>query len=146
VALMIESAKTTFGVKPAPNAIKAMLQVSAFSMSDATGSPYSVLAQGAGALNTVRVTMAGAPDISAQRAVIRSAFEAVEIQFKKKYRDLYHYRLRISYLLLAILVIQEMAWFLVRKVIQRHRFALRTALSSAWLIMGAWIIFVYLER
>jgi hypothetical protein len=102
--------------------------------------------EGAGALNTVRVTMAGAPDISAQRAVIRSAFEAVEIQFKKKYRDLYHYRLRISYLLLAILVIQEMAWFLVRKVIQRHRFALRTALSSAWLIMGAWIIFVYLER
>jgi hypothetical protein len=37
VALMIEAAKTTFGVNPTPNAIKAMLQRTAFSMNDAGG-------------------------------------------------------------------------------------------------------------
>jgi hypothetical protein len=52
VALMIESAKTNFGVKPPPNAIKAMLMATAFPMSNAAGQPYHVLAQGAGALNT----------------------------------------------------------------------------------------------
>jgi hypothetical protein len=51
VALMIEGAKATFGVKPSPNAIKAMLQTSAFPMSDASGAQYNVLTQGAGTVN-----------------------------------------------------------------------------------------------
>jgi hypothetical protein len=95
--------------------------------------------------HNVSVKLAGAPDVSAQRAVIKSAFEAVETHFKKKYRDLYRYRLKISYLLLAILAIQEAVCFLLRNVMRKYRLALRVALSSVWLIMGAWIIFVYLE-
>ena len=51
VALMIEEAKATYGAAPPTNAIKAMLQVSAFPLKDATNQPYHVLAQGAGALN-----------------------------------------------------------------------------------------------
>lgn len=100
---------------------------------------------GAGEQDTVRVTLAGAGDISAERAVIKSALEATEIR-SKTYRDLYTYRLKISYLLFAILAIQEMACFLVRKVMHRYGFALRMGLGSAWLVMGAWIIFVYLEN
>ena len=91
------------------------------------------------------VTPASAPDISAERAIIKSAFEAVEIQFGQRYRDLYSYRLKISYLLLAIFAIQEVICFLLRNVMHKYRFALRLALSSAWLVMGAWVIFVYLE-
>ena len=51
VALMLEQAKATYGVVPPVNAIKAMLQASAFPMNDAAGATYHVLAQGAGALN-----------------------------------------------------------------------------------------------
>jgi serine protease AprX len=53
VALMIEEARANYGDAPTPNAIKAMLQVSAFPMSDAAGTPYHLLAQGAGGLNTI---------------------------------------------------------------------------------------------
>ena len=50
-ALLIEAARATFGAAPTPNAIKAMLMTTAFPMSDAAGTPYHVLAQGAGAVN-----------------------------------------------------------------------------------------------
>lgn len=53
VALMLHDARMSFGAKPTPNTIKAMLMQSAFPMSDATGRPYDALTQGAGALNTV---------------------------------------------------------------------------------------------
>jgi hypothetical protein len=106
-----------------------------------------VLAQdGAGGQHAVRVRLTGAPDVSAERANIRSAFEAVEMQSEKKYKDLYPYRLKITYLLLAILAVQEMAWFLVRKGMRRYRFAIRAALSFAWLVLGGWTVFVYLQN
>ena len=37
VALLMESSKQKFGVKPSPNAIKAMLMHTAFTMADANG-------------------------------------------------------------------------------------------------------------
>ena len=61
VALLIEASRTTFGATPTPNTIKAMLMRTAFPMSDASGTPYHVLAQGAGAVNP-----AGAPAHAAQ--------------------------------------------------------------------------------
>ena len=65
VALMIEGARATFGATPTPNVIKAMLQRSAMPMSDAAGTPYHVLAQGAGSLNPVgAVELAQALDVT----------------------------------------------------------------------------------
>ncbi len=51
VALMLEQTRTRFGATPTPNAVKAMLQHSAFSMTDAGGADYDALTQGAGAVN-----------------------------------------------------------------------------------------------
>jgi serine protease AprX len=51
VALLLESSKQRFGVKPSPNTVKAMLMSSAFTMADADGAQYDLLTQGAGALN-----------------------------------------------------------------------------------------------
>jgi serine protease AprX len=51
VALMIEAAKTNFGVKPTANALKAMLQHSALILANAQGARYDALTQGAGGLN-----------------------------------------------------------------------------------------------
>jgi hypothetical protein len=51
VALMIEGTKASFGASPTPNAVKAMLQHTAFPMADAAGTAYHGLARGAGALN-----------------------------------------------------------------------------------------------
>ncbi|MGE3843156.1 MAG: S8 family serine peptidase, partial [Vicinamibacterales bacterium] len=63
VALMIEGARAQFGVEPTPNALKAMLQHTAFPMSDAGGHAYDVLTQGAGGLNAIgAVTLAQALD------------------------------------------------------------------------------------
>jgi hypothetical protein len=98
----------------------------------------------AGERGESRVTLVRAPDVSAQRAAIRSAFEAIEVQFKTSYRDLYRYRLKITYLLLAILAAQETLCFLLRNVIGKSQLALRAALGLGWLTMGAWIVFGYL--
>ena len=64
VALMIEHAKLQFdGARPTSNALKAMLQKSAFPITDATGQVYDVLTQGAGALNAIGAAqLAGALD------------------------------------------------------------------------------------
>jgi serine protease AprX len=51
VALVHEASRTAFGVKPTPNAVKAMLMHSAFKLSDGGGKAYDTLTQGAGALN-----------------------------------------------------------------------------------------------
>ena len=51
VALLLESSKQRFGVKPTPHAVKAMLMSTAFTMGDADGARYDTLTQGAGALN-----------------------------------------------------------------------------------------------
>jgi serine protease AprX len=51
VALVLEGAKQTFGQKPTPNAVKAMLQFSAFPLSKSNGDAYDVLTQGVGSLN-----------------------------------------------------------------------------------------------
>jgi serine protease AprX len=60
VALMMQNSSWYFSGYPTPNAIKAMLQHSAFPMTDATGAAYDVLTQGAGALNTMgAITLAG---------------------------------------------------------------------------------------
>jgi hypothetical protein len=104
-----------------------------------------LLQRGSEVQDTVRIKLAGAPDVTAERAHIRSAFEAVERQFGKRYRDLLHYRRKITYALLAILVVQESMFFLLRNVLRKYRFALRAVLTSAWVIIGAWVVFVYLE-
>jgi serine protease AprX len=63
VALMIENAKLNFGVRPTSNALKAMLQQSAFPMTNASGQAYDVLTQGAGSLNAAGAALlAGALD------------------------------------------------------------------------------------
>jgi serine protease AprX len=63
VALMIEQAKMNFGVRPTSNALKAMLQQSAFPMTAANNQRYDVLTQGAGAVNAIGAAMlAGAVD------------------------------------------------------------------------------------
>ncbi|HEY6509921.1 MAG TPA: S8 family serine peptidase [Vicinamibacterales bacterium] len=51
VALAVEAGRRAFGVKPTPRQMKAMLMQTAFPMVDASGTPYDVLTQGAGALN-----------------------------------------------------------------------------------------------
>ena len=62
VALMIEQSRLNFlGARPTTNAIKAMLQRSAFPLKDATGATYDRLTQGAGELNaTGAAQLAGA--------------------------------------------------------------------------------------
>jgi len=104
-----------------------------------------LLQRSTGVHETLRIKLLDAPDVSAQRASINSAFQAVESQFGKRYRDLHRYRLKITYLLLAILALQESVFFLLRSVMHKHWFALRAAVTGGWLIVGAWVMFVYLQ-
>jgi serine protease AprX len=53
VAIMIEHARLTYGVRPSHNTIKAMLQFSALPLSSPGGARYDALTQGAGALNAL---------------------------------------------------------------------------------------------
>ncbi len=94
--------------------------------------------------DTVRVALNRAPEISVERAAISAAFEASSTQ-SRRYRPLHRFRLKVTYFLVALLAIQEIVLFLLRRFVQRHRVLLRAGLAAGWLGMGTWIVLVYLQ-
>jgi len=97
--------------------------------------------------DTVRVALTKARDVSAERAVISSALEAAKAQ-SRKYRNLHHYRLKLTWLILAMLAIQEVLRLALRVALRksapRYGVAINLGLGGCWLVIGAWIVLVYL--
>jgi hypothetical protein len=94
--------------------------------------------------DVLRLALAVAPDVGADQRALHAAFEAAEKRFPR-YKDLHAYRVRISYWLLALLVVQEMLYYLIlRGRFLVYRRMARVGLGAAWLSAGAWLAFVYL--
>ena len=92
--------------------------------------------------DTVQETLIAGPDVVAQRTATISAFEAGAAQFRRK-PDLHGYRVRITYILLAVLAAQETVLLLLRRKLRRRRL-IRGMLGAVWLAGGAWIALAYL--
>jgi Heparinase II/III-like protein/Heparinase II/III N-terminus len=81
-----------------------------------------------------------APDVTAARDRIRAAYGTAIAKYPR-FRDVEYYRLRASYVLLALLVVQEAFFVAIRR--WRGRRWLRYGAVLAWLALGGWLVFVY---
>lgn len=80
-----------------------------------------------------------AADVAAERDAYRWASENYH-----QFRELIFYRVKVSYLLLAILVGQELLLFLIRRRMARIALMARRASWVIWTIGGFWLSQVYL--
>jgi hypothetical protein len=103
-----------------------------------------VIQTGAGNPEAVRVALAAPPDVSATRAAVTAAYDADKARSVRS-KELLGYRVRITYILLALLAVQEAVLLLLRYVVPRYATVMRTAAGLAWLAGGAWIALVYLS-
>ena len=73
---------------------------------------------------------------------IRTAFRAAEARFHT-YVPLFPYRVRITYLLLAVLALQEIALFVLRRRPSGLVRSLRAISWVIWVVGGIWLYAVY---
>ncbi len=89
------------------------------------------------------LALAPPPGIDAARTGIRAAYENA-VKSYPGFRDLTRYRLRVTYLLLGVLGLQELFFALPRPLGSR-RSTLRVLAVAAWLGAGLWLTVVYLR-
>jgi hypothetical protein len=85
-----------------------------------------------------------APKVSVERIAINSSFQSAAIKYKK-YRDLFDYRSKLSYLLLAIFFAQEAFIVVCIRMARTYQIPLRILGIAAWIIAGSLIYLVYLK-
>lgn len=88
--------------------------------------------KGAEALGDVRLALASAPDVGSARSAIRTAYSELAAEFPR-YREVFHYRLKATKLLLAIFAAQEILLALMWIFRQRPLPAARVPLIAAWI-------------
>ncbi len=79
-------------------------------------------------------------DVGPARARIRAAYENAVAKYPR-FRDLGYYRLRVIYVLLGVLGLQEV--FFAALCPTRYRDRLRMVAIAAWLVGGLWLVTVY---
>lgn len=79
---------------------------------------------------------------AAEAKVIRDAFQSASESFKK-FSELYPYRVKVSYLLLAVLTGQELFFFLIWLRFDRAIRTLRIIFAAAWMGGGIWLSRAY---
>lgn len=82
------------------------------------------------------------PDVSPDVARTHSNFAAANAKYEKR-RDLREYRLRVTYVLLALFVLQELFFFVTRRFLGKARGGLRIISALGWAGIGGWLTFVY---
>lgn len=75
---------------------------------------------------------------------VRDAFRLVS-EHHKKFRELLPYRVKVSYLMLIVLVSQELFLFLLGLKMSRTAHAMRVAIWIIWLAGGIWLSGSYLQ-
>ncbi len=97
--------------------------------------------KGVGAIGDRRLTLTPAPDIRAERATIRAAYSSLQSEFPR-YRDVSHYRVKATKLLLAILAVQEillvLLWVYRRPLYPMLRLCEITAWIGGSLALHMW--------
>lgn len=89
---------------------------------------------------TRTLALQAAPDVTVARTRIRAAYETAVRKYPR-FRDVEYYRLRASYVVVGLLVAQELFFAAIRRF--RARRWLRYPAILAWLVLGSWLVFVY---
>ncbi len=99
---------------------------------------------GAGQKSDLKSVALDPPDVSQQLGLPRERFEIAAKKYPH-FRDLFPYRWRATYLLLALLLFQELFVALYRRMQGKHSLGLRALNLLGWLGTGAWLFFFYLR-
>ncbi|MDP2323687.1 MAG: heparinase II/III family protein [Gammaproteobacteria bacterium] len=91
----------------------------------------------------VAINLAGRDPLASDVTAVRESFRWASEHYHQ-FRELIFYRVRLSYLLLALLVGQELLLFLIRRRMARVAQTLRLASWVVWPLGGFWLSQVYL--
>ncbi len=80
--------------------------------------------------------------IEERLSALKSGFQNAADKYKG-FRLFYPYRLKVTYLLLALLVFQELLFFAARRFYRRSENVLHMLSSGAWAAMAFWLQFFY---
>jgi hypothetical protein len=97
---------------------------------------------GSGTTGDLQLVLGPAPDVSGARSAIDGAFQSAAMKYEP-YRDLFGYRSKLSYLLLALLIAQEASMVVCVRVARQYQTPLRIFGITAWIVAGGLIYFVY---
>lgn len=86
-------------------------------------------------IGDTRMTLTAAPDIRAERAIIRAAYSSLAADFPR-YREVFNYRLKATKLLLAIFAAQEILMALIWIYRRRLFPTIRQCQIAAWIVGG----------
>jgi hypothetical protein len=94
-------------------------------------------------LTTAALPLVPAPDVTPQLTRIRDSFAAAAKKYPA-YRNLHDRRVKVSWLLLAIFVSQELFFLAVKRSRPRYYERLRVFNVLGWIGVGLWLVFVFL--
>lgn len=91
--------------------------------------------KGMGSIGDSRLMLTPAPDVRPERAAIRAAYSSLETEFPR-YREIFHYRVKATKLLLAIFAAQEILLALLWIYRRRQHPTLRLSEIALWISCG----------
>ena len=91
--------------------------------------------KGMGSIGDSKLMLTSALDVRAERAAIRTAYSSLEAEFPR-YREVFHYRVKATKLLLAIFAVQEILLALLWIYRRRPYPTLRLCEIAFWIVGG----------
>ncbi len=108
------------------------------------GSSFSVL-NAANNVRTVELAPLDPAEVTRAQNKITSVFDKVTEKYPRYNPDLIFYRIKISYVLFAVLVAQILFFFLYTKAKLPFRSHVQILSSVLWVVLGSYLYFVYFK-
>jgi hypothetical protein len=90
------------------------------------------------------VELTPAPDPTQELNAIRAAFNEAAREFPQ-FQDLIASRLKVTYLVLGLVLGQELFFLVIRRRLQRYNVPIRILSIACWVGLAAWLHFSHLR-
>jgi hypothetical protein len=92
--------------------------------------------------SVVQETLEPGPDVSAQTARNRAAYQVAAAKYPR-FKDYVEYRSKVSYLVIALFLLQELLFFVIRRMPERLTMRVGALSVTAWTCLGIWLVTVF---
>lgn len=93
----------------------------------------------------IQLTLQDVDKVPTEKNIISNAFKSAELKYKRYNQDLTYYRIKISYILLALFSIQIVFFILYKKMNLPFLNHLKILSNFFWMILGGYLFFVYFQ-
>jgi hypothetical protein len=90
-----------------------------------------------------QLTLTEGTGSSSERDQILAGYKEAQRIYPGPFRDLLSYRIKVTCILAALLLLQEIFFLFYAKTINRYFIALRGLSACAWVSMGIWLVVIY---